>query len=187
MGGLKWHYYRKFSNEYENIQSAFFNLFYCLFGHDCTLPITFPNYIVISADVPEHEQSTRCLKLNEFNEFAFVAYPLVCANEMTNETVRVLPKKVTSAVIEFSSYDVAKWIIGSFLAFSVGITRLRNNLPWYNLSEYQANKLWEFVANLDEKYLTELAKIIESVLTKNTSIAFGIMDFDPGYLIPIEQ
>lgn len=187
MNGIQWKYNREFSHEYDKIQEAFYNIFRTFFDHDCSLPLLYPNYIAFRYDVPEGSNGVKCFQINKYNEYLFNAYPLMCCEEMTQETAKYLPRKCKTAIFEFDTFDLSRWILGSFLAFSVGIASIRTNGEWRNLNADQAAKLWDFVANISNQHILIMSKTIERVIVTKTSLAFGIMDFDLDYLVPYFQ
>ena len=187
MSGMKWIYLKEFEDEYNNIVTAFFNLFRELFDEKCAVPMLFPNYIALRFDSPLDTDGVRCFRLTEDNDFLFNCYLQVCCNEMAEATAASLPKNVKGAVIDFDIYDCARWILSGFLSFSVGVASIRMNNEWKKINEEYSTKIWEFVSNIDNRHVSLFGSLIETCIRNEFSLAIGVMDTDPRYVVPYIQ
>ena len=184
MNGMTWVYSQDFFNEYDEITTAFFNLFRNLFPKECSIPMLFPNYIALRYDCPEESSGVRCFRLNGNNEFLLNAYPQICCHEITQETINTLPSNVSGAVIELDVFDCARWIMSGFLMFSVGIASMRMGERWKLPKNKTANAVWDFVSNIENDHVKFMAAAIETVIRKEKSIAFGLIDYDKDFVVP---
>ena len=125
----------------------------------------------------------RCFELQK-DEFLINVYPEICCNEMLENEIRAMPNNVREAVVDFSLYDCARWALGGLMLFSVGISNKRLVGEFENIDNKYINDVWNFVLNIKDCYVGNFAKQIENVVRSHKSLAFGIMDFDPGFLVP---
>ena len=184
MNGMNWIYSKDMFAEYNEITTAFFNLFRKEFTETCTIPMLFPNYVAIRYDSPEGSKGVRCFKLNDRNEFLLNAYPEICCREITNETISSLPDNVKGAVIDLDVFDCARWIYGGFMMFSIGISNTRTRGDWILTDSKTASDIWDFVYHIKNDYVKFMACTVETVIRKEKPVAFGLMDFDPAFIVP---
>lgn len=183
MEGIKWRYSRKFVKEYGMLTESFIHLFQHSFDKEITVPFALPNYIAIRADSPQGSNGVRCFELKD-GEFLINIYPEICCSEMLEDEIRNMPTNVREAVVDFSTYDCARWALGGLMLFSVGMSNKRLINEFKTIDDKYITDVWQFVLNIKDSYVHHLASQIENVIVTQKSLAFGIMDFDTEFLIP---
>lgn len=183
MKGIKWSYSKNFVKEYGLITESFIHLFQHAFDKKVTVPLALPNYIAIRSDSPKGSNGVRCFEFRE-GEFLINMYPEICWNEMLENEIKVIPDNVREAVIGFSIYDCARWALCRFVAFSVGMSNKRIINEFKNIDSECFNDVQQFVLNIKDNYVRNLARQIENVIITQKSRAFGIIDFDTEFLVP---
>ena len=70
------------------------------------------------------------------------------------------------------------------MLFSVGMSNKRLINEFKTIDDKYITDVWQFVLNIKDNYVHNLASQIENVIVTQKSLAFGIMDFDTEFLIP---
>lgn len=177
-----WHHVPKFNLEYNRLLETFFVKFRSWFPKECTPPMLCPNYILFSSELLENAGSTEYVQVNDNNEFLFVAYPHKCAVEITEELTSLLPAHVKEITVQYDYYEIAKWILGAFLSYSVDIASMRLTGKRKALDEKQAIRLLKFTNVLEYNTIRTLVLIVSNLFRNNMTFPIGIMDFDPDYI-----